>query len=226
MYFLPFCSVKYRGSRKNHIIFVSQLSRNITGDQFGPGWMFFPAVCFGDRLEASLQSQHCIDMYTDIKQWLSGVLSKFPEMTNPESPLTHPMERLKTVLQMMLFVLHVSKPITASNWFDYINNAIKVVSSRDNIVFYSKNQLPVFMNDDQRYNKLVITGGYSTGKSFLLKQKALMLNKDPEYHGRVMYMCSLHMTMLKETLFHWSVKHELEPKGIIVGHPGLVSFSF
>ena len=120
---------------------------------------------------------------------------------------------LKNVLQIRLFIIHISKPITTSNWLDYVNEAIEVVSNRDNIVFYSKNQLPVFA--DNRYNKLVITGGYSTGKSFLLKQKALLLSEDPEYQGRVMYICRFKHSE-EGSLFYRALKHELEPKGIIV----------
>ncbi|XP_066935831.1 uncharacterized protein [Clytia hemisphaerica] len=207
-------SMKQAGHAVDQLDEYLSLFEEYLGDQFGQGWTFFPVVCFEEE-KLPIQSHHFIDMRTDIKQWLTSVLLKFPEMTYLEGPLIHPVEGLKKVLQMMLFVLHVSKPITATTWFDYITNAIEVVSSRDNIVFYSKNQLPVFVDDNQRYKNLVITGGYSTGKSFLLKQKALLLNEDPEYRGKVMYVCRFRKTDMKN-LFYWSVKHELEPRGITV----------
>ena len=88
---------------------------------------------------------------------------------------------MKKLLQIFVFTVHSSKkrPVTATNWVEYITNAIETVSTVDNIIFYSKDQLNILNSDD--YNKLIIKGAYGTGKSLLLQEKAKMMVKTEEY---------------------------------------------
>ena len=97
----------------------------------------------------------------------------------------------------------------------YIDQTIRTLSNKDNIVFYSTNQLPVFIGDDSRYNRLIITGGFGSGKSFLMQEKALVLTQLPEFKGRVLYVCRFKHSE-NGSLFYHFLKEQLEPHGIRV----------
>ena len=72
-------------------------------------------------------------------------------------------------------------------------------------------QLPVLTSNDPKYNKLVIKGGYSTGKTFILQEKAIMLSKNPSYKDRILYVvCN------GEGLLYRDRELVLEPYGIRV----------
>ena len=66
-------------------------------------------------------------------------------------------------------------PITTSNWTTYITLAIEAVSTVNNIIFYSNNQIPIFLKDDSTYMKVWITGEYGSGKTLILREKAEIL---------------------------------------------------
>ncbi|XP_066920207.1 uncharacterized protein [Clytia hemisphaerica] len=200
---------------KYHQIFEERL-----GDFLGSGWTFFPVLCV-EIDEITFENPHYISIETDISSWLQCIMKKFLVSLPTQIPYIHPIETLKELLRIIVFTIHISKknqaaPITSSNWVDYISNSIDTLLTRENIVFYSTNQLPVFV-DNLSYNKLVICGGYGTGKSFLLQEKALLLNKDPGFKGKVFYGCySKDEWDLGRSLHFQRLKHELQPHGIMV----------
>ena len=94
-----------------------------------------------------------------------------------------------------------------------MSETIDTLSKTETIVFYSKNQLPVFT--DNHYNKLIISGGYSTGKTFLLEEKASILSKDEYFRGRILYL-SRFKHSANGGLLHHDLKLRLGPHNIIV----------
>ena len=103
---------------------------------------------------------------------------------------------------------------------EYIQNAIENVSKSDNILFYSNQQMAVLNSNDARYDKLMIRGPFGSGKTMLLQQKAIQINEQPRYKGKVMYLVGLYERKNAKSryplLFH-RMKHDLEENlGIFV----------
>ena len=196
---------------QNHTLFEERL-----GDQFSHGWTFYPVICVAND-NFLMNSRHYISMETEICPWLESIFKRFPVLTPvPQQPAQ--LHDVKKLLKIIVFAVHVSKkdqiaPITSTNWVEYTSKAIDNVSTSDNIVFYSNEQLAVMNGDDPRYRKLVIRGPFGTGKSILLQQKAIQLNKLPEYNGRVLYL-----QIESEMLYH-RLKIDLEERhGVVVKH--------
>ncbi|XP_066913031.1 uncharacterized protein [Clytia hemisphaerica] len=199
------------------------------GDQLGHGWTFFPVIyidydyCYPFCEELSFESRHFINSATDIKKWLSSVLHSVPTVPF-QSPLIHPTEQLKNILKIIIFTIHVSKkdipkPITSSCWVDYVSDVIETLSTSQNILFYSKKQYDILTRNDPAYQKLVLLGGYGTGKSLLLQDKAIMMSKNKEYHGRILYWIYNEWRGVGSTgksLLYYERKQTLEPYGIVV----------
>ncbi|XP_066927601.1 uncharacterized protein [Clytia hemisphaerica] len=202
--------------QKYHSIFEEKL-----GDQLGPGWTFYPAI-YVESDQFLWQNRHYIHSNdTDVEKWLSSIMERYP-ISPSIVPLQHPLKQLKKIIQIIVFTIYVSKkdqlrPITSSCWTDYVCDVIDSLSSSQNIVFYSQNQFPVLASNDPSYNKLVILGGFGTGKSFLLQEKAILLSKDEKYKGRILYMVCGHIQYDKcPSLLYFDRKRVLEPYGIVV----------
>ena len=69
----------------------------------------------------------------------------------------------------------------------------------------------VLNSNDARYNKLVIRGPFGVGKSILLRDKAIQLNEQPEYKGKVMYVLGDKSGKVR-TMLYFRMKIELEGK--------------
>ncbi|XP_066932435.1 uncharacterized protein [Clytia hemisphaerica] len=195
--------------RKYQSIFEQQL-----GDQLGPGWTFFPVVCV-EKDDTNFSNHHYIDLDTDIKAWISSILNKYPLCQYP-TPFVYPIEQVKAILRLIIFTVHISRkdqpnPTTLSYWVDYVSNAINTLSNGRNIVFYSKQQLPVITSEDSSYKKLVFMAGFGTGKTFLLQEKAILLSKEDEYKERILYV----VCNGKGLLYH-DRKVELQKYGVTV----------
>ncbi|XP_066929108.1 uncharacterized protein [Clytia hemisphaerica] len=195
------------------------------GDQLDQDWKFHPVICVEKDIH-SLQSHHYISRETDLLSWITNVFKKY-SVIPCQPPLLHPLDQLKKVLQIIVFTVHMSKksspgPIIPSNEVDYISGAINSISQPHNIVFYSNQQLPVLQENDPRYTHLLITGGFSSGKTFLLKEKAIQLSKDSQFQGKILYVL-FKMKRVNEkkqnsllSLLYHQTKEELEPYGIEV----------
>ena len=68
--------------------------------------------------------------------------------------------------------------------------------------------MAVLNRNDVRYNKLMIRGPFGTGKSILLQQKAIQLNEQPQYKGKVAYLIWKFSAM--ESLLYHRMKFDLE----------------
>ena len=157
-------------------------------------------------------------MGTNVSEWLSHVFSGYLESTSQDA-LEESKEQIKKLLQTIIFTIHISKsklerPITTTNWVSYIEEAIKAVSTKDNIVFYSKNQLPIFNSEAPIFEKVVILGGFGSGKSFLLQEKAEILCCNKDYVGRILYVPSSGLR--EDSLLYQSLKARWKGKGILI----------
>eukprot|EP00111_Clytia_hemisphaerica_P012259 TCONS_00035992-protein len=188
------------------------------GDQLGDGWTFFPTIYVQNDNGLS-ETQHFINTNSDIPTWLSNIISRFP-IAPCQKPFIHPLEQLKKVLQFIVFTIHVSKknlpaPIISSNWVDYIQNVMDSLYTVDNVIFYSTQQLPILSSEDTKYKKLLIKGGWGTGKSFLMMEKAKLLSKDATYKGKILYVIWRQMSFITLTnckpLLYYQLKSELPP---------------
>eukprot|EP00111_Clytia_hemisphaerica_P022510 TCONS_00066185-protein len=203
----------FKQLESNHRVFEERL-----GDQLISGWTYFPVVGVeNDNL--SVKSQHYITIQTEIKQWLTSVFKRFP--TIPAVSIPNPLDEAKKLLKILVFAIHVSKKdqiahITSSTWVEYTSNAIENVSTSHNILFYSNQQMAIMNNDEPSYRRVVISGPFGVGKSILLTQKAIQLNKRPEYNGKVMIVVDSHSYKTKSMQFH-RLKVDLENQhGIFV----------
>uniref|UniRef100_A0A7M5X6J9 Uncharacterized protein n=1 Tax=Clytia hemisphaerica TaxID=252671 RepID=A0A7M5X6J9_9CNID len=197
----------FKQLEKSHQIFEERL-----GDQLKPGWTYFPVICVeNDAL--SVNTLHYITMETNIQPWLTSIFNRFPAVAATSTP--DPLDEAKNLLKILVFAIHVSKkdqvaPITSSTWVEYTSNAIENVSTSHNILFYSNQQMAIMNNDDPRYRRVIIVGPFGGGKSILLTQKAIQLNKRLEYNGKVMMaFLDLRVQRLKSMLYY-RLKIDLE----------------
>ena len=71
----------------------------------------------------------------------------------------------------------------------------------------------VLNSNDTRYNKLMIRGPFGVGKSILLRDKAIQLNEQPEYKGKIMYVLGdKHYKSQRQSMLYFRMKIELEGK--------------
>eukprot|EP00111_Clytia_hemisphaerica_P010854 TCONS_00031760-protein len=169
----------------------------------------------------SINNLHYITMETEIKPWLTSIFKRFP--TIPATTTSNPLDEVKDILKILVFAIHVSKkdqvaPITNSTWVEYTSNAIENVSTSHNILFYSNQQMAILNNNDPRYKKVIIRGPFGVGKSILLAQKAIQLNEQSEYNGKVMFIVGEKVfTKGLKSMLHNRLKVELEEnRGIFV----------
>ena len=107
------------------------------------------------------------------------------------------------------------------NRVDYVSEVTDSLSGCSPIDFLSRYQLPVLTSQMYpKYNKLVIFGGFGTARTFLLREKAIMLSQQPAFKGKILYVaCN------GKGLLYYSSKLDLEPYGIIaVSEVNLLSF--
>ena len=130
-------------------------------------------------LTETRSNDHFIHSEIDIKQWIQRVvMNSFPETLDYSVSL----EQLRNVLKILVFVLQMSKSsipssgnnvnpplgtIVESKWVKFVTEALKTISTKTNIIFYSNNQLPIFLNNGPEYQKVFLDGCYRVGKTFL-----------------------------------------------------------
>ena len=194
----------------NHQIFEERL-----GDQLEPGWTFFPVACVQNN-SISITNNHFITIDTNINLWLNSIFYNYPVIQITQKPT--PLDQVQNLLKIIVFSIHVSKkdlvaPITSSNWVEYIQIAIENVSTSHNILFYSHQQIAIMNRNDPRSNKLMIRGQFGVGKSILLRDKAIQLNKQPKYKGKVMYVLgNKHIGVQHHSMQYFQLTVELEEK--------------
>ena len=166
------------------------------------GWQFVPMIFTeNDKTEGHRQvmnSENCIKKLRDV------VEENYEQTDIQEKAKTS----LRKALEILVFTIHFGKPLTESSWVEYINTSIKTVCTKENVVFYSKEQLQIL--DEKR---LLLVGGYGTGKSFLMQQKVeKLINYDDS--TKILYAISgennpssLLFYQLKKD---WQRKHAIE----------------
>ena len=78
------------------------------------------------------------------------------------------------------------------------------MSTADNIICYSNDQIPIFLNDDPRNKKVILFGGYGSGKTFLLREKAEMLAVD--HNKKVLFIFGIEY--MKKTLLQLTLEQK------------------
>ncbi|XP_066910542.1 uncharacterized protein [Clytia hemisphaerica] len=188
------------------------------GDQLGSEWIFFPVVCV-ENDSYLINSKHYITTETEIQPWLTSIFRGFP--TAPVIIKPTLLDETKNLLQILIFALHIMKkdivaPITTTNWVEYTSNAIDNISTCQNILFYSNQQMAIMNLSDTRYGRLIICGNFGVGKSLLLQQKAIQINQQPRYQGKVMFVSDRVGQRLNSILSYRLMVDLKEDHGIFV----------
>ena len=187
------------------------------GDQLDDEWTFYPVVYIHQNSKLlDITSNHFIHPDTDMNQWMDNVLldTHYSPVPSSSTPAATNIKQTRDFLKLMLFTLQLSQTkstldhadapkgvIVESKWAQYITTAIEVVSTADNILFYSKNQLPIFKKSDPRNKKLILFGGYGTGKTFLMREKAeILASRDNEKVLFIFGTCYEQKSLLQLTL--------------------------
>ena len=191
------------------------------GDQLDDEWTFYPVLYVHkphEQLKGMMVSNHFIHQETDLEKWLQNVLDE--NILKPRENHVS-VEQLKNILKIIVFTLQMSKSslehvdkiikseapvgtIVHSKWSKYIEKAIEAVSTADNIIFYSNDQIPIFLNDDPRNKKVILFGGYGSGKTFLLREKAEILAAD--HNEKVLFIFG--MEYMKKTLLQLTLEQK------------------
>ena len=191
------------------------------GDQLDDEWTFYPALYVHkphEKLKSMMISNHFIHQETDLEKWLQNVLD---ENVVKSCKNLVSVEQLKNVLKIIVFTLQMSKSslehvdkiikseapvgtVVHSKWPNYIEKAIEAVSTADNIICYSNDQIPIFLNDDPRNKKVILFGGYGSGKTFLLREKAEMLAVD--HNKKVLFIFGIEY--MKKTLLQLTLEQK------------------
>ena len=191
------------------------------GDQLDDEWTFYPALYVHkphEQLKSMMISNHFIHQETDLEKWFQNVLDE--NAVKPRENLVS-VEQLKNVLKIIVFTLQMSKSslehvdkfikseapvgtVVHSKWSNYTEKAIEAVSTADNIIFYSNDQLPIFLNNDPRNKKVILFGGYGSGKTFLLREKAEMLAVD--HNEKVLFIFGIEY--MKKTLLQLTLEQK------------------
>ena len=164
--------------RLEHDKVFAQLEKyfNIFEERFGTeldSWTFLPVIYVGESVKFEIKTNATSIVTPAIKfnEWMKRLLQNYDEHSNL---LSESKDGLKRVLEVLIFAIHVSKtPLTTSEWDSFIDKAIESVYTQQNIIFYSKNQLPVLSSthsDD--FKRLHIKGVFGSGKTVLLQEKA------------------------------------------------------
>ena len=89
--------------------------------------------------------------------------------------------------------------------------------------------MAVLNSNDARYNKLMIRGPFGVGKSVLLRDKAIQLNEQPEYKGKVIYVLGYKPFDITHSMLYFRMTVELKEKHGIkvedIKSSGVSSFS-
>ena len=167
------------------------------------GWNFHPMIfTMVDTPEHSLDHFITSDE-NSFENRIRSIRDKYKELNIAEFKTEK--DKLKSILGFLVFLMHVSKGktglIRTSNWADYVKECIENISTKENILFYTKQQLPIFeSSEDYRY--LLLLGGYGTGKTFLKKEKIKqLLNETQEGNKKIWYvLLSDKAILLKSSL--------------------------
>lgn len=213
---------------------LRNLIRNQCDEQF-KNWNFYPVIFTMDNILA-VNSDQIITKKTDFIAWLDKTLQQFRivELSgytqklynmfktfigyNDNSGRNESWCQLIRVLERLVFLMHISKGrgrglIRTSNWTGYITESIHNVSTKDSILFYTNEQLPIFESSDD-YNKLVLLGGYGTGKTILMMEKIEQILEEEEEANRIWFVLPEDKCLLLKLSLErkWKDKNEIEIK--------------
>ena len=165
-----------------------QIIEESLSDQLGDGWTYFPVFCVyqptNEMINFTTSNNYFIHSETNIKEWFSSAVKSFPIHLDYAASI----QQLRNVLKILVFVMQMSKPLTVnpssslkpgivveSKWQQFVQEALNTICTKSNILFYSNNQLPIFLNNSPEYQKVYLNGCYGAGKTFLMKEKIAQL---------------------------------------------------
>ena len=131
------------------------------GDILDSSWSYIPMVYF-DILDYTVPKQpleQVLCRKTDWKAWYNALLAKFPTIHNSSTTAE---TQLHEVIQLLVFCIHVHRPIVRTHMFDEVKKNIEKVTTPENIIFYSTNQLQM-MSTDAEYNHVMFIAQYGSG---------------------------------------------------------------
>ena len=115
------------------------------------------------------------DEYID--KWWANIQLHFPEIQNKSG---HEDARQQTLdmVSLLLFIRHVyNVPITTSKTDENIVVQMDSIGSEEEIIFWSKDQMSLLQEENEKLNYIMFKSGYGTGKSIVMRQKAENLAK-------------------------------------------------
>lgn len=160
-------------------------------DEIQGGWRFCPVVFVYENVDNNADPDivtrqtisECTKGVSEIKE--VNKCTSYNQNIIENTGENDARQQLKNLIKILVFCLHLNRPLskekqgplTTSKWINWLFEVIETVSTYDNIWFYSKEQLEILFGD---HSKVIIDGGYGTGKTILLREKAKMLARQGE----------------------------------------------
>ena len=137
--------------------------------------------------------------------------TQFPVIDENEQ--TQARKKALQVIQMMLFNVHIKLPTTTSRSIDTITEVMGKISTVDNILFWTKDQINLMSGIGNEF--ICFKSYYGSGKSILLRSKCEQEAEKNYVEGnqkRCLYIVGGKMPTRKFTLLHMTLNEHWRNK--------------
>ena len=131
------------------------------------GWQFCSSVFFVDQNKAKICKTKC-EKYalfptSDFGAWWENIKKQFPVIDEKEQ--TQARAKALRVIKMLLFNVHIKLPTTTSRSIETITEVMGKISTLDNILFWTKDQIHLMSGIGNEY--ILFKSYYGSGRSIL-----------------------------------------------------------
>jgi len=173
------------------------------------GWQFCSSVFFVNQNSEKICDTKC-DKWTlfqtsDFGVWWNNMKKQFPVIDEKEQAESR--QKALHVISMMLFTIHAKLPTTTSRSIETITDVMEKVSTVDNILFWTKDQINLLKGSGNE--NILFRSIYGSGKSILLRSKCEQeaeKNLNEGLHKKCLYIVGGRYPTRKYTLLHLALR--------------------